>query len=195
MYHRKSPGLAHELVPGLLHELGRGVTSGWVRKGLPLLLSLGLLFLLAACTPVPPEKVAQPQPADETPTVEGYPTLTPAPAFIAGCTNVRSAGFNMGAAIGTRVCLEGIINKITLPNRDNLTTIEFDTTTSKYGGALYGVTIYIYDSQSFGLDTLNQLVQGERIAVNGLFKQGASYTYVAEFVIELNQASDLIILG
>jgi hypothetical protein len=158
-------------------------------------LSLGLGLLLAACTPVPPEKVDQPPAADQTPTIEVYPTLTPAPAFLAGCTNVRSTGFNMGAAIGTRVCVEGIINQINLPGQDNRATIEFDTSTGQSGGALYRVTILIPDSQVFGLATLNQLVQGERIAVTGLFEQGASYSYVAEFIIEVSQASDLIILG
>lgn len=166
------------------------------------------LFLLTACTPVPPEKIDPPQsqaqaagqdqdPASAaTAIARAFPTLTPAPAFLAGCTNVRSAGFNMGAAVGTRICLEGIIDSITLPTAaDKRAAIRFVTATGKTGGALYGVTVNIPDAPAFGLDTLNQLVQGERIAVSGLFEQGASYTYVAEFLIEVNAASDLIVLG
>ncbi len=114
---------------------------------------------------------------------------------MAGCTNVRSVEFNMGAAVGTRICLEGIINKIDISSQDNRATIEFYTGSGKSGGSLYSVTVLIQDSQAFGLDTLNQLVQGERIAVNGVFGQGSSFSYVAAFVIEINQASDLIMLG
>ena len=174
--------------------------SSGARAGAALLLLLCLL-LLAACTPVPPEKVDQPQPPSQDTAQDpaataafAFPTLTPAPAFLAGCNNVRSASFNLGTAVGTRVCVEGIINRINLPGGDNRTTIEFDTATGKTGGSLYGVTVLITDSQSFGLDILNQLVQGERIAVNGQFEIGASYNYVAQFIIEINQPDDLILL-
>lgn len=166
------------------------------RAGIATILLLSLVFLLlAGCTPVPPEKVEQPQAASQNPTVEAFPTLTPAPAFTPGCTNVRSVEFNIGAAIGSRICLEGIINKIDISSQDNRATIEFDTNTGKNSGSLYSVTVLIQDSKAFGLDTLNQLVQGERIAVNGLFGTGSSLTYVAAFIIELKQASDLIVLG
>lgn len=170
-------------------------SPGPVGMGLILLLSLVLLLLLlAGCTPVPPEKVDQPQAADLDPTAEAFPTLTPAPAFTPGCTNVRSVAFNIGAAIGSRICLEGIINKIDISSQDNRATIEFDTNTGKNSGSLYSVTVLIQDSKAFGLDTLNQLVQGEWIAVNGFFGTGSSLTYIAAFVIEVNQASDMIVL-
>ena len=176
--YRKSPGL----VPGPV--------------GVRIALLLGLLVFLAGCTPVPPEKVDQPpQTAGQEPTIEAYPTLTPAPAFTPGCINVRSVGFNIGAAIGTRICLEGIINKINISSQDNRATIEFDTNSGKNSGSLYSVTVLIQDVKGFGLDTLNQLVEGERIAVNGFFGTGSSLTYIAAFVIEVKQAGDLIVLG
>lgn len=168
--------------------------KSWGVVGMVTVLVLSLA-LLAGCTPIPPEKVEQPQIAESEPTVEAYPTLTPAPASLPGCTNVRSVAFNMGAAVGTRICLEGIIDKITISAQYNRTTIEFDTSSGKIGGSLYMVAVIIDDSKAFGLDTLNQLVQGERIAVTGFFGTGYDPGYKAVFVLEVNKADDLIVLG
>jgi hypothetical protein len=160
------------------------------------IIGLTFLLLLAGCTPVPPEKVDSPQQAaGSDPTVEVYPTLTPAPAFVTGCTNVKSAAFNIGASVGARICLEGIINKIDISSQDNRASIEFDTNTGNNSGSLYSVTVLVQDVKGFGLDSLNQLVQGERIAVNGVFGTGSSLTYIAAFIIEIKQAGDLIVLG
>lgn len=161
------------------------------------LVGVGLLIcliLLAGCTPVPAEQVnSAPPPAEAT--VEPFPTLTPAAAFLAGCTNVRSVEFNMGAAVDTRICLEGTVNTVTVSKQDNRAAIEFDTSSGKYGGSLYSLTIIIPDSNAFGVDNLNQLVKGERIAVNGLFSKANSLTYVAAFVIEISQPDQLVVLG
>ncbi len=151
------------------------------------------LILLSGCTPVPAEQVNQPPPAEAT--VEPFPTLTPTAAFLAGCTNVKSVEFNMGAAIDTKICLEGTVSKVTLSNQDNRASIEFDTASGKYGGSLYSVTIIIGDSSAFGLDNIKQIVKGEQIAVNGLFGRGSSLTYVAAFVIEISRFDQLVILG
>lgn len=178
--------------------------SGPTGIELNVLVSLILLVgLLVGCTPVQPEKVEQPQPQGQSSdsndqgqtAVAIYPTLTAAPAFIAGCTNVKSAQFNIGASVGNRICLEGIVNKINIDSQNNRATIEFDTSTSSSGGSLYSVTILVQDVKSFGPDSLNQLVLGDRIAVNGLFGTGSSHTYVAAFIIEISQASDLTLIG
>ena len=158
-------------------------------------------ILLAGCTPVPPEQTERTEqtnrlpPSPET-TVQPQAPLTPTSAFLAGCTNVKSYSFNMGGAVGTRICLEGVVDKVTLPSTGQEAEIEFDTVTGKSSGSLYSVTVVIADRNAFGLDNINQLAKGNYIAVNGLFTQGITQqTYIANFIIKISQSDELIVLS
>lgn len=157
------------------------------------LVEVGLLIcliLLAGCTPVPAEQVnSAPPPAEAM--VEPFPTLTPAAAFLAGCTNGRSVEFNMGAALGTKICLEGQVAKVSLSNTDNRAEIEFDTTSGSLGSSLYSITIIINDRNVFGVDNINQVVKGMRIGVDGLFSRNT----ISAFIIQISQPDQLIIIG
>lgn len=157
-----------------------------------------LLTLLTGCTPVQPEKVEQPGPAAASPeaTAQQYAGITPVPAMLAGCTNVKSYGFNMGASVGNRICVEGTISKITTPGPDNRVEIPLDTSTSKSGGSLYTVTVFIPDASTFGPDLLNQLSSGQYIAVKGQFSQGwNAKNFIATYYIEISKPDDLAVLG
>jgi hypothetical protein len=148
------------------------------------LISAGLLIcliLLSGCNAIP---------ADPPTTPEPIVTLTPAVAFLAGCTNVKSVEFNIGASLDQKVCLEGMVTKVTVSNKDTSTEIELDTSTSAHGGSLYSVSIIIRDSNAFGLDNINQVVKGTQVAVNGLFTRRT----LSAFYIEISQPNQLAIL-
>lgn len=168
------------------------------RKLAGLSLLILLLTLLTGCAPVQPEKVEQPNAPTAAPeaTTQQFAGITPAPAMLAGCTNVRSYAFNVGASVGNRICLEGFIDRINTPGPDNRVEIPFDTSTGKNSGSLYSVTVFIADANAFGPDVINQLSSGQYIAVKGQFSQGwNAKNFIAMYYIEITKPDDLAVLG
>lgn len=97
----------------------------------------------------------------------------------------------MGASNGKKICLEGVVSKINLPNSDNTALLNLDTSTAPHGGSLYYVTIVIDDRFAFGIDNINQIATGMRVAVNGLFLLNTP----SDWFIVVNNPDDLLILG